>query len=49
MTLAIQGPVTRETGPMTLAIGWPYDPGEKAYRWPHVPGGRQKVAIVKRA
>src|SRR6185295_12854391 len=41
MTLAIQGPITRDPGPMTLAIGWPHDPGENVGRWPHVPGDRQ--------
>ena len=40
MTLAIQGPITRDPGPMTLAIGWPHDPGENVGRWPHVPGDR---------
>jgi len=40
MTLAKQGPITRDPGPMTLAIGWPHDPGENVGRWPHVPGDR---------
>ena len=40
MTLAIQGPITRDPGPMTLAIHWPHDPGENVDPWPHVPGDR---------
>src|SRR4051812_37324685 len=38
--LAIQGPITRDPGPMILAIGWPHPPGEIAGRWPHGPGDR---------
>jgi hypothetical protein len=48
MTLAIQGPITRDPGPMTLAIGWPHDPGENVGRWPHVPGDRQKLRLAGR-
>ena len=40
MTLAIQGPITRDPGPITLAKRWPHDPGENVGRWPHVPGDR---------
>jgi hypothetical protein len=40
MTLAIQDPITRDPGPMTLAIRWPHDPGENADPWPHGPGDR---------
>jgi hypothetical protein len=42
MTLAIQGPITRDPGPKTLAKRWPHDPGENVRRWPHVPGDRQR-------
>ena len=44
MTLAIQGPITRDPGPMTLAIQWPHPPGENAGRWPHVPGDRHRIS-----
>jgi hypothetical protein len=47
MTLAIQGPITRDPGPMTLAIRWPHVPGENVGSWPHVPGDRQRC-IAKR-
>ena len=46
MTLAIQGPITRDPGPMTLAKRWPHDPGENVGRWPHVPGDRQTTLLT---
>src|SRR3954462_677969 len=48
MTLAIQGPITRDPGPMTLAIRWPHDPGENVGRWPHVPGDRHLLRAAPR-
>jgi len=42
MTLAIQGQITRDPGPMTLAIRWPHDPGENVDPWPHEPGDRHQ-------
>jgi len=45
MTLAIQDPITRDPGPMTLAIGWPHDPGENCRRWPHDPGDRHGRSV----
>ena len=49
MTLAIQSPITRDPGPMTLAIGWPHDPGENAVPWPHGPGDRHPLPLSGRA
>ena len=45
MTLAIQGPITRDPGPMTLAIQWPHDPDENVSRWPHVPSMRRPPGV----
>jgi hypothetical protein len=40
MTLAIQGPITRDPGPMAMAIHWPHPSDENVDPWPHVPGDR---------
>jgi hypothetical protein len=43
MTLAIQAPITRDPGAMTLPIGRPHDASENFGRWPHVPGDHNRT------